>query len=741
MKYIISLIFTILFTLNLSAQQFSNWQNYTDMKITKDLVASNGVLWTATEGGGFLYNPEKNSFQTFSKAHGLNGISLTSVGVDKYNKVWFGSADGVIDVYDPSSNSFYSVMDISNSDKASKKINNITISGDTVYVATDFGVSLIDAISYSFLDTFLKFGTFSSNIKVNSVLVKDLIYIASESGVAIQKPGSVNLSAPESWDVYNQTNGLPTKSINKLIFYKDSLFAATSSGVSKFNGTNWENFLSYISIPIIDIVANNDSLYILTPTSLDIYDGNSISRSISLQNKVSKISVSNDLGIYLATDNGLLKDSIYIYPNGPEANQFTNMVVDNNGTLWSASGTDVSGKGFYSYDGSKWTNYNTSNYPELQRNTYYQIFSTNDNTIYAGSWGLGFMRLKNNTVSIFSPYNTDLIGVPEDTNFVVITGFAEDSKNNLWILNLWPADRNTLSMLTPDSTWYFFKIPSEQNRILQKHFNLAIDQYGTKWYCSQDEARAGLYYFNDKGTYSNINDDVSGYLSTSNGLTNNTVSAIVLDQRGDLWVGTSLGVNIISNLSSVTSSSNPQLKISSSFSVRQQTINAIAVDPLNQKWIGSNEGLFLLSSDGTQLLASLNSKNSPLLSDIIESLAIDPKTGRVYVGTESGLTSFDTPSISPVESFNGLNIYPNPLIIKDGNQLVTIDGLVRNTDIKIMSISGKLIREFSSPGGRVAYWDGKDNDGKIVSTGIYIVIAFDQEGNSVETGKIAVLRD
>ena len=113
----------------------------------------------------------------------------------------------------------------------------------------------------------------------------------------------------------------------------------------------------------------------------------------------------------------------------------------------------------------------------------------------------------------------------------------------------------------------------------------------------------------------------------------------------------------------------------------------------------------------------------------------------MYVGTANGLTSFDTPSILPVENFDGLNIYPNPLVIKDGSNLVTIDGLIRNSDIKIVTVSGKLVREFSSPGGRTAFWDGRDDNGNFVSSGVYIVIAFDQEGNSVETGKIAVLRD
>ena len=98
MKYIVSLIFTAILSLNITAQQISNWKNYTDMKVVEDLISSNEGIWAASEGGAFLYNPADQSFKTYSKAQGLNGISLTAVGVDKYNKTWFGSADGVIDI-------------------------------------------------------------------------------------------------------------------------------------------------------------------------------------------------------------------------------------------------------------------------------------------------------------------------------------------------------------------------------------------------------------------------------------------------------------------------------------------------------------------------------------------------------------------------------------------------------------------------------------------------------------------
>lgn len=740
MKNIISLSVALIISVTSFPQQQSNWQNYADMKSAKDIAATSVGIWSAAQGGAYFYNTTDNSFTTYSKSSGLNGTELTAIGIDTYNKVWFGSASGLIDVFDPQTNSFRSILDISNSDKTSKKINDITIAGDTVYVATDFGISLIDSKSYLFYDTYFKFGSFTSNIKVNNILFSDLIYASTESGVVIQKAGATNLSAPESWNVYDQSSGLPTGGTNVIGFYNSTLIAGTNSGLYTFDGFAWQPYLSLTGSKILDLLVIGNSLNILTPTYVFAFDGATLSELWSTDSQPVKLGYQGNAGLIVATKFGIYVNNNFIYPNGPAANQFPNMTVDKEGNLWSASGKDVTGVGVYKYNKSEWKIFNVENYPDLFTNAYYSIYSASDNSIYTGSWGQGFARINNDEITRFYAANTNMIGIPNNLEFIVITGFAEDSKGNIWATNLNAADSKSLYAFTQDSM-YSFRNPLEQHSGFSEVENLVIDQYGTKWYTLGNEGSIGLFYFNEKGTFNDATDDVYGYITTNKGLTSNAIFSLAIDRRGDLWVGTSLGVNIITNLNTVLSSTNPQLRISSSFSVRQQTINAIAVDPLNQKWLGTNQGLFLLSTDGTQLLAALDTKNSPLLSDQIESLAIDEQTGRVYAGTASGLTSFDTPSILPVESFNGLTIYPNPLVITDGSKLATIDGLIRNTDIKIVTVSGKLVREFSSPGGRTAFWDGRDNDGNLVSSGVYIIIAFDQEGNNVETGKIAVLRE
>lgn len=739
MKTIVSLFLFASFTLS---QQFTNWINYTDMKDVKSVFASGIKILAATSGGGFEYNISNQSYYKFNKADGLTGIELTAVTQDKYGKIWFGSNNGVIDIYDTETGVIKSLVDIANSDKGSKSINQLYADGDTIFAATDFGITLINAKSFVFIDTYFKFGVLPSNIKVKCITRTNLLYAGTEAGIALQKPGTTNLSAPESWDVFPQLAPGLSNNANKIVFFEDKLTVATTRGISVFDGNTWQPLINeFNNVNVADLFVKDNVLYIITDNTLYSYSSGNLTSMFSSPSILKSIAYTEFKGILIASNSGVLivDEEEFYFPNGPAANQFPNITIDPSGNFWSGSGINNAGKGIYKFDGIEWSNLNSQAYPVMINNDYYSIYAAPDNTIYSGNWGQGFVRIKGNDIIRFDANNTNMQGFPGNTNFLLIGGFGVDSRNNLWILNVEAADRNTLAMLTSDSAWYFFSIPAEQNRVLKLHDNLVIDQYDTKWFSSADESRSGVFYFNENKSYNEPADDRSGYLNTQSGLNSNTVNSIVVDRRGDVWVGTGLGINIITNTNTVLSSS-PQLRISSVFSVRQQSINAIAVDPLNQKWVGTNQGLVLLNSDGSRLLASFDVKNSPLLSDRIISLTINERNGKVFVGTEEGLTVFDTPAVKPLEAFEELFTFPNPFVISDASDFVTIDGLIRDCNIKILSVTGQLISEFSTPGGRVGYWDGRDLKGNKVNSGVYIIVAFDKDGNSVATGKVAVLR-
>lgn len=751
MKILQGILFIIFFIIPLYSQTAENWKNYTNMQDVNAVAAAGNSLWAATSGGGFLYDNSSGTYKTLHKADGLNGQDLTAVTIDKYGKIWFGSAEGIIDVYNPADNSVKSILDIYNSDKDSKQINQLVTSGDTIIVSTAFGISLIDSKNLVFYDTFFKLGSLLSNSVVNSTLKNNLMYACTPYGLAIQKAGATNLSAPESWNVYTSNDGLPSDNVNKAVFYQGNLIIATSNGLAELNNTTWQTFVpQLLGSNVSDMLIVGDTLFIASGGNIDTYVNGNFIQKYTLNSVSTQLAYSSSLGLLAATAAGVVqvyKSAVqYLVPNGPETNLFPSMAVDNNGVLWCASGTDASGKGFYSYDGSKWTNYNIENDSTLVTNFYYSVYAAPSNTVYFGNWGDNrnagscFIRIRNNKIANFNRQNTGMVGIPINPNFVVITGFAVDSRNNLWVLNYGDVNEKPLNMLSTDSLWYHYTMPAAPHQYVDQYFNLAIDQFDTKWFSTYNENKPGLYYFNENKTYDNLNDDEYGYFSTSDGLTSNTVNSIVVDQRGDVWVGTSLGANIISNTESILSSGGPQFSISSVFSLRQQSINCIAVDPINQKWVGTDQGLLLVNSDGSSLLAAYNTQNSPLLSDQITSITINPNTGTVYVGTNQGLTSFQTSAIKPQESFTSLLMYPSPFVLTNGINKLTIDGLIRDSEIKILSVTGRLVKKFSSPGGRVAYWDGTDENGNLVNSGIYFVVAYDSNGNNVFTGKIAVLK-
>lgn len=729
-----------------SAQQFTNWQNYTALKNVSDITIIDNGFWSSANGGAFRYSSTTNQFYTIHKSDGLEGNALTSLTEDKFGRTWFGSIEGIIDIYNLNDNSFDVILDIYNSNQINKKINNLISSGDTMIVSSDFGVSLININNFLFYDTFFKFGTFPSNTKVNSTLKTSLFYVCTDEGIAIQKAGAVNLSAPESWDVYSSVQGLPSDKTLKAGIYQNSIIVCTDNGFSQFVNNTWNNFIVELSNKNInDFQVSGDSILILSENNIYLYLNGILNLLYNSTANLSTIEFKENFGIVCASNNGTLYldnqlAGNFLSPNAPPVNQFPSMSVDANSKLWSASGKDGRGVGYYTYDGETWKFYNTSNTPELPTNAVYYSY-TNGNTVYLGGWGFGFLEVNGENKILYNTANTGMQGVDENPNYLVITGFGMDSQNNLWVLNLGAVDRKNLSVKTTSGDWRHFIIPAENNIYLESHYNLAIDLYNTKWYNCTQPARQGLFYFNENKTYDDPSDDRSDYLTTSDGLNTNDISDVVVDKRGDVWVATSLGVNVITNTSGIPTSGSAGLRISSVFSLRQQSVNAIAVDPLNQKWIGTNEGLLLVNSDGSRLLASFTSQNSALLSNQIRSLAIDNNNGIVYVGTDEGLTSFETPYIQPVESYEELFIYPNPFYVNSANNLLTIDGLVQDTNIKILSISGALVTEFSSPGGRTAYWDGTDDNGDLVSTGVYLIVAYQSESNDVITGKVAVLRE
>lgn len=724
---ILLLFLIILSSINTIAQVIGNFKNYSSFNYVENCIYDNGNIIAATNGGFFIYSEVNNTYKTFTKSEKLSSNLITSLAIDKYNRIWLGTEEGVIDIFRDVDLPVQHIYDIKNSYYNSKRINDIIIKGDTAFISSDFGILLVNINNYTFLDSYTKLGeNFSTGSSVKNIFIDKKIYACNYEGLAIQKTGATNLTNPGSWQTYPLGSSIPTQKLNDVILYNDTVFVATEKGIYKLSN-NWEKFGS-ISSEVLDLFSKSNTLYYITSNGAYKFENNNEQLIFSaLPNmKLNRILVTTNNSILISTNTGVVRISAtstdIIFPNGPQTNSIQSMTIDKNNNLWMCSQSDDLGFGIFKFDGTVWTSYAPF---ELSAG-YHKTYSAEDNTIYFCNWGNGFTRYKNGQFQNFTVNNTPLRGIPSDPNYLVISDIKNDRNNNTWILNHQSASNHVLSVLTSDSIWYNFNLG---NPIC---YHLAIDDNGNKWFA---ELNTCLHYFNDRGTLSNTTDDIYDYLTTAHGLNSNLINALAVDKRGALWVGTSLGVNIVNNTAS------PKNSITYSYPLKNISINCIEVDAINLKWVGTPQGVFLVSQDGNFVLAQYNSSNSPLPSNNIKSLTFNENTGVVYIGTDKGITTITTASIKPEENFSELFIFPNPVIV-DGNSMININitGLVENSQIKILSIEGKLISEFASPGGNIAVWNGLDNEGKLVASGIYLIVAYDKSADKITTSKVAIIR-
>lgn len=215
------------------------------------------------------------------------------------------------------------------------------------------------------------------------------------------------------------------------------------------------------------------------------------------------------------------------------------------------------------------------------------------------------------------------------------------------------------------------------------------------------------------------------------------IQCLTEDLNGKIWMGSDLGV---AEFDPVKCAATPNATVyrpkvprndgtnNADYLLDGVQVNAIAVDGMNRKWIGTdNSGLYLVSADGTEIIEQFTSANSILPSDKIISVLCNPTNNIVYVGTESGLLEYESDSSTPAATYDDVYVYPNP-VRPDYTGAITIKGLMENSLVKIADSAGNVVAQMQSNGGMVT-WDGCNSNGDRVKSGVYFVLASENENN------------
>ena len=131
-------------------------------------------------------------------------------------------------------------------------------------------------------------------------------------------------------------------------------------------------------------------------------------------------------------------------------------MVDENGTVWAASAGPggQNGQGFYSYDGTRWKNYNIATMPQLKTNQFFNVplGQIIRNGLVHGGGGVALVNSAGNLVRVFDRQESWFCR-DDKPNYVVIGNVHMINAGNVWVPDYRPLDGNILWEMKPDSSW------------------------------------------------------------------------------------------------------------------------------------------------------------------------------------------------------------------------------------------------------------------------------------------------
>lgn len=367
----------------------------------------------------------------------------------------------------------------------------------------------------------------------------------------------------------------------------------------------------------------------------------------------------------------------------------------------------------------------------------------NDIVFVSGKTGI-FEFYKNKFRKHYSYDNSILKAAFENNkNYVVIQGLKFDNEGNLWCVNNMSNEEN-LIMMSSDYQWK--SLYNSKFNAINNVCHLTFDSRQLLWMVNNSWVNPSLF------CYQPSTDRINAYTSFVNEdntkVSVNYVRCVAEDKQGNMWIGTDAGPLMLEP--NEFNSENPifqQIKVPrndgtnyADYLLAGIDITCMAIDGGNRKWFGTaNNGIYLIDSDNMTEIQHFTASNSNLLSDNIESIAINEETGEVFIGTNKGLCSYMSDAIEPVEEMNKdvTYAYPNP-VRPDYTGPITIVGLTMNADIKITTSNGVLVAQGRSNGGTFV-WDGTDTNGKRVASGVYMVQTATAEGKKGTVCKIAIV--
>ena len=689
MRKIALLITIIFFVLPLSAIDKGSWEIYTSYNDITEIEPAGNLVFALASNGLFSYHIKDGSVTTYDKANTLSDFDINHIAWNKTTKkLVITYTNGNIDLLDTNGN-VVNVPDLYlKSMTDNKQINHINISGANVYLSLPFGIIKLDTKEGKILDTY-KLG-----FNVNYSYIEDnCLYAASKEAGLYRGVLKNNLIDKNNWE---KAGNFKEQTMNSTNVYDTT---------NKYWWTVKEGKLTYYT---------------------------------------------------LNTDKEKIYQTEGIIPDGPASNKFYRLYINKN-KLYAVAGAwsqekDCNNMGeVHVWNGEKWEEFEQPSDASLghrYRDLLCLDFDpSKEGHIMIGSKAGLYEFQDGKFIKCYNKDNTSVITSPLGNNYTIISSVKYDATGKLWLLNSL-GDNSILSFDQTTQEWKHYPHSEIGSNDRYNLTGLIIGKNnGNIWFANNYYEKNRLYKYNYN------TDELTMYGPTftnedGRDITPIYVHCLAEDRNGNIWIGTTSGPLYLS-LSDIKNGTDifTQHKVPrndntnyADYLLDNSNIRCIAVDGANQKWFGTDNGVYLVSDDCNKQIYHFNTENSPLISNIVYNIAINNNTGKVYFATDKGLCSFNNEIISPNIEMTKDNVYAYPNPVKSNyTGRINIVGLSFNADVKIVSTNGTLIKEGRSTGGSYS-WDGCDQNGKKVASGIYMVETATESGEKGVVCKIAIIR-
>jgi hypothetical protein len=711
-----------------------SWRTHFNYKRTLLVEQVNDRIFAATDQALIFYDPEDNSLNTITKLDGLSDVGISALAYDEQNnRLVVGYENGNLDIISSDHISNNTLLLESNVTE-SKSVHHISFYEGEINLATDFGVLIMDPITEQAVGSYRNLGPNGGVTAVNQItFLEDMMYMATDSGAMVgDRSLGLNLQDFNNWE---RLTGSPIGAarVSGITTFNGSIYTSYGDTLLKLSGSEWLE-INVFDNEISRLHSSEDVLMIITDN--EIYEMNAaelveVVASDPDDSPRDALKVDNAYW-YTDASNGLTRlangEVNRFVLDGPSENIFKLEMIGQKLAAISAFevddlGTTSNQTGYSVFDGGIWSQITSESLAGL---TNVSGVTEVDNQVWVSSFGSGLFDQA--TLTIYDESNSFLQEHDPDEGNILVTDVATDSESNIWVSNL---SSYPLQQYDTNGEWSKFAFGSIES---QSPATLFINPTGGIWMSLGLNIGAGILGY-DPGS------GLHRLLDTENSsLPSNRVYDIAFDLENEIWIATGNGVAYFPFAFDAIGDESidvVQPVFENAVLFRGKAVHCIEVDAGNRKWMGTSEGAWLFEDNADELVYHFNIDNSPLPSNEIRDVAINDITGEVFFATDEGVVSFRGDAVSGSTSHQNVKIFPNPVSPQYAGN-VGISGLARDANVKITTVSGRLVREINAAGSG-ASWDISDYNGRRVNGGVYLVFSSDEQGQETFVGKIAVI--